>query len=360
MPSSVINLTKELISFRSSHAHRDKIWSITDFVEEYFKDTPLTIERFSSKEIPSILITKNTRTPRILLCGHLDVIDGTDDQFNAYEEGGKLFGRGSIDMKSGNAVLMELMHEHATTSHDIGLLLTGDEEVGGFDGVKHVLAQGVHPAIAVIPDGGYAPHRIVEKAKGILWLELEARGRSAHGSRPWEGQSAIETLMITLQEIKKLFTPSADHPADHWITTCNIGKIQGGHTTNQVATEASASLDIRYTEDVRPEDLIRMVQSLLPENIIVHIRFNEPMTLVDHDNPLVFAYKHVVTKNGLAVEKALDHGSSDARFFSARGVPSLICQPLGGNAHGPGEWADIKSIKTYKELLTNYLDLVAK
>lgn len=358
--SSVLDLTKELISFRSSHQHRDTIWSVTDFVERYFKDTPLTIERFVSKEIPSILITKGTKTPRILLCGHLDVIDGTSDQFNAREDGGKLFGRGAIDMKSGNAVLMELMREHASTPHDVGLLLTGDEEVGGFDGVNHVLAQGIHPSIAIIPDGGYAPNRIVEKAKGILWLELEARGRSAHGSRPWEGHSAIEILMTTLHDIKKLFMPSADHPAHRWITTCNIGKIQGGHTTNQVATEASASLDIRYTEDMRPDDIIRMVQSLLPEGVIVHVRFNEPMTLVDHAHPLVSAYEHIVTSHGLTVEKALDHGSSDARFFSAHGIPSLICQPLGGNMHAPGEWVDIQSVETYKELLRKYLDLVAQ
>jgi succinyl-diaminopimelate desuccinylase len=141
------------------------------------------------------------------------------------------------------------MKDLADTNDDIGLLLTGDEESGGFDGVKFLLDQGYKSEVVIIPDGGQDINKIVVKEKGIIWLKLIAHGSSAHGSMPWNGQNAILILSDFLQNIHNLFVPHDQHPDDHWVATFNLGKIEGGSVANQVPAVASAWCDIRYTEN---------------------------------------------------------------------------------------------------------------
>jgi succinyl-diaminopimelate desuccinylase len=359
-PVSTIELTKELIAFRSSHAHRDRLWAVVEFVEHYFSGSGLFIERYACNDIPSILVHNGNKTPKVLFSGHLDVIEASESQFTAHSDGERLYGRGALDMKSGVAVMLELMRERGALQTDLALLLTGDEEIGGFNGTKYVLGQGLGAQVAVIPDGGYAPQRIVEKAKGIIWLELSAEGSAAHGSRPWEGVCAIEVLVEAIARVKQLFPVSRSEltAPNRWHATCTVGTIQGGQATNQVATSAHATVDIRYTEAERPEELIKLVQSVLPERAHLQVKASEPMTFVDRSHPLIQPYHELMRREGIAAEYGADHGSSDARFFSARSIPALICQPLGANAHGPNEWVDLASVKLYKRLLGQYLDVV--
>jgi acetylornithine deacetylase/succinyl-diaminopimelate desuccinylase-like protein len=170
-------------------------------------------------------------------------------------------------------------------------------------GVKVLLEQGYCAQVVIIPDGGLAVHRIVQKEKGIIWIRLEAQGAAAHGSRPWEGINAIERLMEALRNIKTLFAdPHTNHPDDHWVPTINIGHIEGGQSVNKVPSNAAATCDIRYTEQTNPNGLLEDIRALLPSHVTMEVRFFEPMTNVDLTHPLVTTFFDIVREHGHTLE----------------------------------------------------------
>src|SRR3989339_346824 len=116
----------DLIRFKTTHDRGTELQTCADYIASFFEGTGLTIERIVHSGVPSVVITKGTKTPRVFLSGHFDVVPADEDQFEPVIDGDKLFGRGAFDMKSGVAVMMHLMKAMAETSHDVGLMLTGD------------------------------------------------------------------------------------------------------------------------------------------------------------------------------------------------------------------------------------------
>lgn len=352
----LLNLTRALIKFRTTYTRPEEQKSCADFIENYFANTSYSVKRFFHEGVHSLFISRNTKTPKVLLCAHFDVVEADDTDFSPVEKDGKLYGRGSMDMKSGLAVLMTTMKDLDNTNSDVGLLITGDEERGGFAGTAHVLSLGYSCQVAVIPDGGFAVQKLVEKEKGILQIKLTAHGSSAHGSKPWDGDNAILKLYEAFDAIHSLFPTPQDAS---WVTTCNIGKISGGHATNQVPSEATAHLDIRYTESYTSESLLEKIRRALPANISMDIEMNEPLCTTDLNHPLVRPFAESLAVIGRKPEVTVDHGASDGRFFSSLGIPVIISQPDGAGLHGQNEWVDIQSIEDYYKALLDYLKKVA-
>lgn len=356
LPSTeLIQLIENLIRFRTTASRLEEITKCIEFMRSFFAGTGLTVEVVENNGLPSLVVTKNIKTPKIFLCGHFDVVEADDGAFVPRVEGNRLYGRGAMDMKSGNAVMMTIMKELADTAHSVGLMLTPDEEVGGFNGTKALVESGYRSEIAIIPDGGREPGVIVTKAKGMVWLKIIAEGKSAHGSRPWEGESAIERLTGTLDRVRNVFpVPTAEN--GFWSTSLNIGKIQGGVALNQVPNSAEATLDIRYVESDLPEDVIDRVRSVLPPYTRLEVIANEPMVYVDLANPLVQAYQNSIQEiTGQGAGQTVDFGSSDGRFFTPHQIPVILSQPSGANWHGAGEWVDLDSVATYYDILKGFV-----
>ncbi len=351
----LVSLIESLIHFRTTANRPEEIARCVEFMRSFFVGTDLTVEVIENSGLPSLVVTKNTKTPKIFLCGHFDVVEADDDAFVPRLDGNRLYGRGAMVLKSGNAVMMSIMKELADTPHSVGLMLTPDEEVGGFKGVKPLVESGYRSMIAIIPDGGREPGVIVTKAKGILWIKIIAEGKSAHGSRPWEGESAIERLTDALDRVRNVF-PVPTVESGFWSTSLNIGKIQGGGAVNQVPNLAEATLDIRYVESDLPEAVIERIQSVLPTHTRLEVLENEPMVYVDLANPLVQAYQDSIQEiTGQPAGQTVDFGSSDGRFFTPHQIPVILSQPSGANWHGAGEWVDLDSVATYYDILKSFV-----
>ena len=353
---SLLELTEALIRFRSSEDCPSDLRACADFIERYFEGTSLTVERFEEEGVPSVVVTKGTKTPRIFLSGHFDVVPGNDEQFTPRQDGARLYGRGALDMKSGDAVLMKVMKDLADTSHDIGLMLTGDEEVGGFHGTDLLLRRGYSCEAVMIPDGGESVEKCVKKAKGILQIRLSTQGKAAHGSLPWEGKNAIDHLLVAIRALQEQFVPLSEHPQDHWIPTCNIGKIVGGDATNRVPDFAFVQCDIRYTERDSPDRILTEIKTRMPEGVVIETLFSAPLVCVLEENIFVRAYDMALRKEGYEPLAVHDHGSSDGRFFAQKGIPVLMSQPHGSDLHGPNEWVEIESIYGYYRVIRSFLD----
>jgi succinyl-diaminopimelate desuccinylase len=245
-----------------------------------------------------MVMPQNNFAP-ILLMSHIDVVDGPDDLFNPRVKDDALYGRGSIDDKYAAAIslvfvknYLQQLQKEGKDQNDLpfGIIITADEEIGGANGAQKALkeikadgiiitadeeiggANGAQKALKEIKaefcialDGG-GLNKIVIKEKGIVKLKLIARGKTAHGARPWLGENAIENLIKDYQVLKTNFELSAP---DHWHRTLNFSWIQAGKVSNQVPDYAEALFDIRYTENDDMESLFENIQSEIKSELVV-------------------------------------------------------------------------------------------
>jgi len=313
-----------------------------------------------------ILIAGNRKslTPTVGYMVHVDVVAASSALFTMRQKDDLVFGRGVSDMKFsiplGIALLNELLETKSPLS--FSLVVTTDEEIGGFDGAAH-LAQtiGWRPQLLIVPDGG-DNLRFVSASKGVAQFLVRSTGVSAHASRVWQGKSAIAPLARLVTELDNRY--SANNAAESWNTTVNYGQILGGISTNQVCDKAELKLDFRYPET---DSLQRIAQEL--EEITKEYRDQLEITtlstgLPTATNPELSIVKQFIASfqetygQKIAVERT--YGASDARHFAEYDIPILMIKPVGGDIHMESEWLDLSSTMLFYQALRSFLRVLEK
>ena len=289
----------------------------------------------------------------ILLMSHIDVVDAPDDLFQPRIKNNALYGRGSIDDKYAVALSLVLvknylqqLQKNGKDQNDLpfGVLITADEEIGGANGARQALKE-IKAEFCIALDGG-GLNKIVIKEKGIVKLKLIARGKTAHGARPWLGENAIENLINDYQVLKTHFELSAP---GHWHRTLNFAWIQAGKVSNQVPDYAEALFDIRYTENDDMEALFEKVQNEIKGELVVQKK--EPL-FEGGDTP----YLNLLLEIAPDTEVGFEHGASDARFLSAHGIKGIVWGADGDmSQHSADEHVNIDSLNQLYELLDTFI-----
>ena len=136
-----------------------------------------------------------------------------------------MYGRGTFDMKFAAACYLKLIDElqDELESYDFGVMFTSDEEIAN-GSVEDMLEQGFYSGteVCVLPDAGN-DWEIEASCNGVWFMELTGNGHTAHGSRPWEGDNAIDRLIEGLAQIRHLFGVSKE-PGE---SSLNVGQIEG-------------------------------------------------------------------------------------------------------------------------------------
>jgi succinyl-diaminopimelate desuccinylase len=350
---SVVDLTQDLIRFKSMHSRPEEIQACIGFMENYLARHGVGYRRIEQNGFPTLLALRPDGTAPVLLMSHIDVVDAPDELFEPRVENGKLFGRGSIDDKYAAALSLVLAVEqleklkaHGKTQADLpcGLLISGDEEIGGHNGAQAALSH-LKADFAIALDGGHL-RKIVTKEKGIVRLKLIGRGKTAHGARPWLGENAIENLIADYFKIKRHFEQTAP---DHWHRTLNFSRIQAGKATNQVPDYAEALFDVRFTENDDMDNVVAAIRREIKGEVEVVER--EPLFQGGH-TPCLDRLLAVAGHPEIGCE----HGASDARFLSAFGIPGIVWGPDGDNsAHAVDEHVNIDSLLALHRILDEFL-----
>ena len=296
--------------------------------------------------------THRTLTPDILLAAHLDVAPGSQGLFELTKRDGHLIGRGVYDMKFAAACYLEFLDAHASELHNlnIGILFTTDEEIGG-DSMLDVLATGIRPGVVFIPDGG-DNWKIEEQAKGFFGIQLVAEGKSAHGSRPWEGDNALHRIIDMTHILRREFPPKGPDDA-----TLSITGVKGGSAVNQIAGSASATLDFRSFSAKDLADFKSRVFDLATSHRI-------EARVTQAGDPVSLDRQSTFTQPFLAVMKELfnkepefsrSYGGTDARYLVPHNIPSILVEPHGGGRHAENEWLQAEDLATYYELIARWV-----
>ena len=359
----MLTLTRRLVQYRSFTPGGAE--SIMDFINGWFEARGLETSRYEGAgpkgELSSLVArVGGSGGPKILLHAHADVVPGEEEQFEAYEQDGELLGRGVYDMKGALAAMMFAVEDLHVTGCEamVELLIVPDEEreYGGRKGAEVLIDNG-HTGDFLIT-GEPTDFHIGIQAKGVLALRTTLKGKSAHGSRPWLGKNAV---LLAYEHYKRVLElPFARERSELFpYPSINMARIIGGDVINRVPDHAIYDLDIRYLPNQDPKEIVRQIRSMdLPAE--TEVLFTHEPTYVSRKNPFVKALREVASRhfhgNPVGVGR---HGASDLVFFQRVGIPGVEFGPVGGGHHGPREFVVSDSLETYRQMLVQFVQILA-
>lgn len=373
----LIDITRRLVAVASPNPPSDT-FAVAQVAQALLADIPgVEIERVEPEpRVVSLVARIRGRAPgrRLIFNGHLDTfpigehLPWTVDPLGGLLRDGRLYGRGVCDMKGGMAcsilAAMLLAEQREAWSGEIVLTLAGDEENMGSLGTGHLLAHVAQAKGDANICGDVGSPRVVRFGeKGLMWVEIEAGGRPAHGAHVHKGVNAIDRLRAALDRLKDLERLPVDAPpavtqaiarasavsealsgAGESDTlgrvTVNIGTIEGGTSPNLVPTRAIARADIRLPVGIDTSTLAaRLDEWLAPlEGVSWRaIRRFEP-SFTDPAHEIIrrtAAVAAEVTGETPAVNMRV--GGSDSRWYRMHGVPTVVLGLTPFNMGGPDE-----------------------
>ncbi|PLR79689.1 succinyl-diaminopimelate desuccinylase [Bacillus canaveralius] len=344
-------LLKELILIDSSN--REGANQAVTFCAQWLHEHGLKTEIIENNGYRMAVCEIGRGEKTIVFNGHVDVVRGRKEQYIPAVEDGRLYGRGAADMKAGVAAMMCILVQIKDDDipYKIQLQIVSDEEDGGLNCSGYLVENGYRGDFVICSEPTQLG--IAIQAKGVLRLDIELRGKSAHGSRPWEGINAIEKAWQVYSKILELpFTKESS--AFYKAPSINLAKISGGEAYNKVPDLCTLSLDIRYLPTQNKDEIVKEIEAVTDGDVFVNL-VGSPVHTKD-DDPFVSNLRSVVEKHANRQATIFgQHGSADTVFFSHHGIPAIEFGPSGANWHGDDEYVEIDSIKTYQQILIDFV-----
>ncbi|HEX7154546.1 MAG TPA: M20/M25/M40 family metallo-hydrolase [Thermoanaerobaculia bacterium] len=337
-------------------------------------------------------LSSGTSEKALLLMHHIDVVPAdpaqwTNPPFSGLVSGGYLWGRGALDVKSlGIANLMamiELKRRKSPLKRDVIYLGVADEELGGLRGAKDLLER--YPELFanvgfVLNEGGFN-ETVLDKVtfwgvevhqKIPLWLRFNVEGIPGHAASPPDGGGAVAKLVRGLAAVERLETPYRLTPsvrdAFQWTArvrtdargeligsiaepldpvalerdlpqgyrnllrdTITITRVSGGTSVNVIPAKASADIDIRLLPDSVPEQMLAKVATAVQNEGSIEILLSGeavPPSSPDTDLFRILEKRMKEDEKGSGVAPIVGAGTTDSRFFRARGVVAYGIAPF--------------------------------
>ena len=302
----------------------------------------------------------------VVLSGHTDVVpvDGqawSADPWTLREHDGRLYGRGTADMKG--FIAAGLSRVPAMLAGDlkrpVHFALSYDEEVGLLGApslIETLLADVPRPGLVVV--GEPTGMRIVERHKGIMGLRTTVHGHEAHSSQTHLGVSAnmvATRLMARIVDIAERLAAQRD-PASGFEpphATVTIGLVQGGTAPNILARECSFVWDIRSASPTETRAVFDEVDTLMQElDADIRSRFADcgiATEILSDVPPLTGAGNgpalELVSRLTATPVREVASYVSEAGLFERAGLPTVICGPgLIAQAHQPDEYIEVDQL----------------
>lgn len=328
--------------------------AIADFITDYLQSLGLNVERLEAEPgRPNLLCTWDSGKagPTLLLNDHLDMIPpGPLEYWNyppfaAEIHDGKVFGRATIDTKSGLTTILvtvKLLKELAIPLRGkLLLIFSCDEEVGGRLGMQYLgKLSRLKADMALVTEPTTMQVEIA--TKGRLTFGITTKGVATHGARPWLGHNAIEDMMLVVTELQGLARELAErnkHPR-LGIPSLSIGTIHGGTVSNMVPNKCTIEVDRRLLPGEKPEDVRKEFDMVLERLGARHPEFDAtleelvwwPGYEISEDEPIVAAVcsafeKVMGRKPAIGVKDA----GTDASWINTLGkIPVAMFSPGDG------------------------------
>lgn len=367
----LITLTKTLLSFNNINPPGNEE-GIARFTATLLKDNGFNVRLPEFSEGRLHLIAEKGLSegkPPVVLSGHFDTVPlgnkkWSVDPFAGEISGGKIWGRGSSDMKGGVAAMILAAidsFKNESPSGGVRLIFTAAEELGCI-GIQQLIktTENIGQASAVIvgePTGNIP----ATGHKGAIYLNAVTSGKTAHSSMPHLGKNAIYKAATALLKARDFrFKTEVDTLLGY--PTINVGKMAGGLNINSVPDHAEFTIDIRTTSKTDHNLTIRRLSEELGEEIKLEVLVNMNSVFTNEDNPFVHLVYEIcgIKKGNEGFPKSLPYltdGSVLQKTYG--GVPTIILGPGEAEmAHKTDEYCHIskleESYRIYREILSKW------
>ncbi len=315
----------------------------------------------------------------IVLSGHTDVVpvdgqDWTSDPFRLSARGGRLYGRGTADMKAFSAIALALLPDflERPLRRPIHLALSYDEEIGCI-GVPRLIddltANLPRPGLVVV--GEPTEMRVVNAHKGVAGYVTRIHGKAAHSSQPHRGGNAIVAAARLIGELREMAEErkAAADPASGFeppYTTFGIGVIQGGSALNIVAEHCQFQWEFRRVPGDPAEAILERYERFAREVVLPELRAHapdaeivtEPLAAVPPLAPEQEGAAETLLKRLTGANQAhvVSYGTEGGLFQEA-GLSTVVCGPGSiDQAHQADEFIEAGQLELCAEVLLKLAD----
>ncbi|MBU6475540.1 MAG: acetylornithine deacetylase [Alphaproteobacteria bacterium] len=373
------DMLKHLVGFDtvSANSNLDLIHWVRDYLAEYGVKSTLIHDAQKNKANLHAVIGPADKAG-VVLSGHTDVVpvEGQawdSDPFTLREHDGRLYGRGTCDMKGFIAVALAKVPEMSKRplAAPLHLAFSYDEELGclgAHDIARHLDHLPVKPKLCVV--GEPTDMKAITGHKGICDFECTVRGKEAHSSLAPYAVNAVESAAELVAYIKSVarrmqnegpFNKQFDPP----FTTVHTGAIRGGTAVNIVPNLCEFAFEIRNIPEIRAEDLADEIRQYAFKTLEPRMKEIDPKSGfeirsaasvpafdIDNGDPAV---AFVMALSGANAAEKVSF-ATEAGLFQNVGIPTVVCGPGSiTQAHKPNEYVSIDQITKCE----NFMDRLA-
>ncbi|MDH3451550.1 MAG: acetylornithine deacetylase [Gammaproteobacteria bacterium] len=318
----------------------------------------------------------------VVLSGHTDVVpvDGqpwTSDPFTLVKSNGRLYGRGTADMKSFCAVALALVPEMLARGlqRPIHLAFSYDEEVGcvGVPGlIERIVTELPAPRAVVV--GEPTSMRVVTAHKSLTGLETTVIGHEAHSAQTHRGVSAVMnaarlvTFLADVARENASGSPSATSFEPPY-STIHVGTIKGGTAVNIISRECRLEWDIRCIPEDDPhvfidrfttycrEEILPGMHAVAPEaDVVTRILYSSPALRPEPDGAAESLAKQLTGRNATDAVAYL----AEAGQFQEAGFSTVVCGPGSiDQAHQPDEYIELSQVQECVDFMRRLIEIQA-
>jgi succinyl-diaminopimelate desuccinylase len=297
--------------------------------------------------------TQRHRPSRVLLAGHLDTVPVAENLPSRLDNG-DLWGCGTADMKSGDAVFLHLAATVGEPAHDLTLVFYDCEEIdaaaNGLGRIERELPEWLSADVAILgePTGGY----IEAGCQGTLRVVVSATGTRAHSARSWLGDNAIHKLGAVLERLAGYTARTVDIDGCEYREGLSAVRIDGGVAGNVIPDAAAVTVNFRFAPDRSVDSALQHVREVF-DGLDVRIEMTDSAAgaLPGLSQPAANAL--VEAAGGRVRAK---YGWTDVARFAALGIPAVNFGPGDPNlAHTRDERVPVANITAAVEMLRRYL-----
>ena len=346
----VAELTRQLVDIESVSGNEAEI---ADAIEQALKPyAHLSLTRDGNAIVAK---TNLGRAQQVVIAGHFDTVpvaDNLPSKLMSFEREQVIWGRGSVDMKAGVAVMLKLAAEITEPAFDVVWVFYDQEEI---EAAKNGLGRLVrnHPELikgnfAILCEPTAAT--IEGGCNGTMRIEIALSGIKAHSARPWMGSNAIHKIGGVLNVLNAYIPEEIEVDGLVFRESLNAVLVSGGIATNVIPDSASVTLNYRFAPSRSVEEATNYLRTLFPDSLF---------TVVDSAAGARPGMNSPEAQAFVAAVKASvnpKYGWTDVARFSEMGIPAVNYGPGDPNkAHADDENVPASQIYACEAGLRNFL-----
>lgn len=300
--------------------------------------------------------------PSLMLCGHIDTVgvDGMTAPFDPVIRDGRLYGRGSQDMKGGVAAMIDaarVARERGFRKGRLVVAAVADEEYASLGADQLVTEWTADAAVVTEP----TDLQIAIGHKGFAWFEIETRGRAAHGSRPRDGRDAILRMGRVLHKLEQLDRELQSRPPHPIMASASLHAsiIDGGRELSSYPDRCVLQMERRTIAGESAGSALAEIEAIIsalrgedPEfDGSVRLLFGRPPYELAAEHTLPQALARAAAASGVRSGMVGMSFWTDAAVLAGAGIPSVLFGPGGAGLHSTEEYVNVDDVLACRDAL---------